>query len=82
MPQYRSLKYRDIITIFRNLGFNSDSTGATSHQTWTLMRDGKNYAVTIMFHGSNKEFKRGTLNSIIRQSGFSKDEFYNALKKK
>jgi predicted RNA binding protein YcfA (HicA-like mRNA interferase family) len=82
MPKYKPLKYRDIITILHNLGFTPTKTGATSHQTWLFEKDGKYYAVTTFFHGSNMEFRPGTLNSIIRQSGFTKEEFYNALKKK
>ncbi len=82
MPQYKPLKYREIVTILTNLGFQPKVSGSTSHQTWTLERADKKYAVTIFFHGSNREFRPGTLNSMIRQSGFTKNEFYNALKKK
>lgn len=82
MSKYKPLKHRDVLKILHNLGFIPEKTTATSHQTWTLQKEGKNYAVTIFFHGSNIEFRPGTLNSIIRQSGFSKEEFYNALKKK
>ncbi len=81
MPKYKPLKYREVVTILTNLEFTPHNTGGTSHQTWTLRKDSKSFAVTIFFHGSNIEFKRGTLNSIIRQSGFTKDEFYKALKK-
>lgn len=81
MPKYKPLKYRDVVKILNNLGFRPEQGRGTSHQTWILERNGKAYAVTIFFHGSNMEFKRGTLNSIIRQSGFSKEEFYKALKK-
>ena len=82
MPRFKPLKYRDVLRILRNLGFTPESTKATSHQTWILDRKGKKRAVTIFFHGSNLEFKDKTLASIIRQSGFSKEEFYKALEKK
>jgi len=82
MSRYKPLTYNDIVKILRNLGFQLSPTGATSHQTWIISRDNIPFAVTIMFHGSNVEFKKGTLGSIIRQSGFTKDEFYNALKNK
>lgn len=82
MSKYRPLKYRDVVKILSNLGFAPQNTKATSHQTWTLKRGDKSFAVTAFFHGSNTEFKRGTLNSIIRQSGSTKEEFYNALKKR
>lgn len=82
MSKYRPLKYRDVIKILKNLGFTPENTKATSHQTWTSKRESKNYAVTLFFHGTNIEFRNATLSSIIRQSGFSKEEFYKALKKK
>ena len=82
MPRFKPLKYREVLRILKNLGFILQPTRATSHETWTLSRKGKKYAVTIFFHGGNLEFKDKTLASIIRQSGFSKEEFYKSLKKK
>ena len=81
MPRFRPLKYREVVKILKNLGFNPESTKATSHETWVNERSGMKYAVTVFFHGSNMEFRDKTLASIIRQSGFSKEEFYKALKK-
>ncbi|MCL5783918.1 MAG: type II toxin-antitoxin system HicA family toxin [Patescibacteria group bacterium] len=81
MPKLRPLKYREVVTILTNLGFHQEAGTGSSHQTWTMKRNHQYYAVTIFFHGSNLEFKKGTLGSIIRQSGFSKEEFYQALKK-
>ena len=82
MPRFKPLKYREVVTILRNLGFTQEIGRSTSHQTWTLKKEGVNFAVTLAFHGANVEFKPGTLNSIIRQSGFAKNEFYAALEKK
>lgn len=81
MPRFKPLKYREVVKILGNLGFTPQPTKATSHETWFCERSGKKYAVTIFFHGSNMEFRDKTLASIIRQSGFSKEEFYQALKK-
>lgn len=81
MPRYKPLKYREVVTIIKNLGFSQEIGTGSSHQTWVLKRASKSYAVTLAFHGTNLEFRRGTLNSIIRQSGFSKEEFYKALEK-
>ncbi|MFH1535620.1 MAG: type II toxin-antitoxin system HicA family toxin [Patescibacteria group bacterium] len=81
MPKFKPLKYREVVKSLRNLGFTPEPTKATSHETWILEKLGKKYAVTIFFHGSNIEFRDKTLASIIRQSGFSKEEFYKALKK-
>ena len=80
MPRYKPLKYREIITILKYLGFTQESGTGSSHQTWVLTKDNKSFAVTVAFHGTNEEFRPGTLNSMIRQSGFSKEDFYKALK--
>ena len=82
MSRFKPLKYREVVKILNNLGFTPKNAGATSHQTWILQKGGKNYAVTVFFHGSNTEFRNGTLSSIIRQSGFPKEEFYKVLNKK
>ncbi len=81
MPKYKPLKYRDVVTILNNLGFIQESGTGSSHQTWVLKRNDISYAVTVAFHGTNQEFRPGTLGSIIRQSGYPKKEFYQALKK-
>ncbi len=81
MPKFKPLKYREVVKILRNLDFHPESTKATSHETWISERSGKKYAVTIFFHGSNMEFRDKTLASIIRQSGFSREEFYKTLNK-
>lgn len=80
MPRYKPLKYREVITILKNLGFVQESGTGSSHQTWVLKTIDKSFAVTVAFHGTNEEFRPGTLNSMIRQSGFSKEEFYQALR--
>ena len=82
MPRYKPLKYRDVTTILKNLGFIQERGAGSSHQTWVLKRNSMSYAVTVAFHGTNQEFRPGTLGSMIRQSGFTKDEFYKALKNK
>lgn len=71
-----------MVRILTNLGFHQEAGTGSSHQTWVAQKHGKFYAVTIFFHGSNLEFKAGTLGSIIRQSGCTKKEFYQALKEK
>lgn len=77
-----TLKYRDVIKILRNLGFQQATKPAGAHQTWKQKLHGRIYYVTVSFHRANKDIPKGTLSSIIRQSGFSKDEFYAAHKKK
>jgi len=80
MPKYKPLKYREVITILKNLGFSQESGSGSSHQTWSKQKNEKFFAVTVAFHGTNAEFRDGTLNSIIRQSGVEKSEFYKSLK--
>lgn len=82
MPSSKPLKYREVVTILKDLGFIQESGTGSSHQTWVLKRNNASYAVTVAFHGTNQEFRPGTLNSMIRQSGFTKKEFYEALKKR
>lgn len=80
MPNYKPLKYRDVVKILKNLGFKQNIGTGSSHQTWTMMREDKPFAVTLAFHGTNIEFRPGTQGSIIRQSGFTREQFYGALK--
>lgn len=81
MPKFKPLKYRDVAAILKNLGFIQESRTGSSHQTWVLKRNGINFTVTVAFHGTNREFRPGTLGSMIRQSGFTKEEFYKAFKR-
>lgn len=81
MPSYKPLNYLEVVKILRNLGFSLEPTTATSHQTWVCTRSSVSYAVTVYFHGSNKQFPPKTLKSIIEQSGVAKADFYSALRK-
>lgn len=82
MPKYKPLKYREVVTVLKNLGFIQENGTGSSHQTWVLKRNNISYAVTVAFHGTNQEFRPGTLGSMIRQSGYTKKEFYEALQGK
>ena len=75
-----ALKYRDVIKILHNLGFVQRTRRAGAHQTWTQKRSGRTYYVTVSFHRLGQDVPKGTLSSIIRQSGYSKKEFYEALR--
>lgn len=81
MPKYPPLSYRDTLRILQNLNFTPAPARGTSHQTWLGQTKGQHRAVTLAFHGKSTEFKRGTLSSIIRQSGLTKEEFYRRRKK-
>jgi predicted methyltransferase MtxX (methanogen marker protein 4) len=73
-------------SIIPGLKFNIIIRGSMKNLTFRciayLEKNNSFTAVILAFHGNNIEFKRGTLDSIIRQSGFSKEAFYRALNKK
>ena len=76
-----TLKYRNVIKILRNLGFTQRTKRAGAHQTWTQKRGERTYYVTVSFHRAGQDVPKGTLSSMIRQSGYSKKEFYEALRR-
>lgn len=82
MPKYKPLNYKEVSKVLKNLGFQQSQHGSTSHQIWKMKQNEKVFSVTIAFHRMNIEFKKKTLNSMIRQSGYTKEEFYKRLKKK
>lgn len=51
-----------------------------SHATLFKTKDGKSLYVTVPLH-SNKDIPPGTLLSIIRQAGMTKEEFMDLLQK-
>ncbi len=70
MVELRPLKYREVIKRLRKFGFAfRRSTGGT-HEIWWNEQTRKTCVVP-----HHKEIKTGTLKSIIRQSGLSKEEF-------
>lgn len=80
MPKYPPLDYGEVIKILKNLGFSPKGNKSGSHQTWIRKEKGIHHAVTVASHGSRKrEFPDGTLKAMIRQSGCTTKEFYEAL---
>ncbi|MBI2601281.1 type II toxin-antitoxin system HicA family toxin [Candidatus Daviesbacteria bacterium] len=67
MPSFKPLKYREVITILKDLGFAQESGTGSSHQTWVLKRNNVNYAVTVAFHGTNQEFRKNYLETKGRE---------------
>ncbi|MBI4016592.1 MAG: type II toxin-antitoxin system HicA family toxin [Candidatus Aenigmarchaeota archaeon] len=75
MPKLPILTGREIIRILEQLGFEKrNQTGSHVHLVGAD-KEGLKRLVTIPYHG-NKEIPIGTLLSIIRQSGFRRDEFF------
>lgn len=81
MPSYPPLGYAKVAKILKNLKFVKEKEKSGSHETWVKKYKGKGYAVTVANHGDKTEFKPNTLNSMVRQSGYTKEQFYKALKK-
>lgn len=73
-----SIKTKDVIKILESLGFYKFRQKG-SHLIM-INDDVKTYQPVIPIH--NKELKKGTLLSIIRQSGLTKTEFLNLRKRK
>lgn len=74
MPKLPVLSYPEAIKALKKTGYNID------HQTGShiiLRQDKEPYRrLTIPNH---KEISKGTINSIIRQAGLTKDEFLKLL---
>lgn len=64
------IRVRDITRLLAGNGFVLDRQRG-SHQQWKRVADGKTRLVTIAGE-PNDELPKGTLNSIVRQSGLPK----------
>lgn len=70
MTRLSPLSYKDVIKKLRKLGFAfRRSTGGT-HEIWWNEKTRKTCVIP-----HHKEVKVGTLRSIVRQTGVTKDEF-------
>ncbi|MCC7464529.1 MAG: type II toxin-antitoxin system HicA family toxin [Gammaproteobacteria bacterium] len=67
--------FREVIDILLAHGFVADSRGATSHVRYRAVVSGQVRLVIVAAHGMNDRVPPGTLNSIIQQSGLSKNLF-------
>lgn len=78
MPKLPILTGREIIKALTRAGFEiRNQTG--SHVQMVGYTEGSKRLVTVPDHG-NKEIPIGTLISIIRQSGLSREEFLKFVK--
>lgn len=74
MTKLPALKPKELIKAIQRAGFQLD------HQTgshMTFLNNQTNKRVTISFHA--KDLKKGTLHSIIKQTGLSAEEFVRLL---
>ena len=74
MPNLPSLKPRKVITVLEKAGFVFVRQKG-SHRIY--IKGG--FGVTIPFH--NKDIRKGTLRSIIKQSGLTAEDFIKLLRK-
>ncbi len=70
-----SLKPKEIIKILEKLGYKKHRQKG-SHLI--MVKDGSSHQPVIPMH--NKDLKRGTLQSIIKQLGLTTEEFIRLLK--
>jgi predicted RNA binding protein YcfA (HicA-like mRNA interferase family) len=68
------MKFRDLIRILEAHGFVLDRQRG-SHRTYKGLVAGKMRVVTVACHRESDEVKRGTLSSMMRQSGLPKRLF-------
>ena len=67
----------EAIRALDSLGFSHDRTTG-SHATFKKQTPGRTFVVTVVL--GCKDLKPGTLSSIVRQSGVSRQDFVEALK--
>jgi predicted RNA binding protein YcfA (HicA-like mRNA interferase family) len=71
------VKYRDVIGILTQNGFELVRHKGTSHRRYRGIIEGRIMLVTISCHRESDEVLPDTLASIIRQSGLPKKLFKN-----
>lgn len=68
------MKFRDFIGILENHGFEL-ARQRGSHRAYKGQVGGQTRVVVVACHRESDDIKAGTLSSMIRQSGLSKDLF-------
>lgn len=69
------MKFRDVIRVLEKHGFQFERQGRGSHRVYQRVADNKRYVVVLSYGRPGEDVKPGTLGSIIRQSGLSKEAF-------
>lgn len=72
------LTCRDVKQILKNLGFEEQPQGGTSHRHWKKVVGGKLFKVTVDCPKS--PFSQDLIGFMASQAGVSKKQFYAALK--
>jgi len=71
----RPLKYKEVVSALKRMGFVEGKKKSTSHVQWRKTINGIRLRVTISAHLS--PFSPDLISSIAKQSGVSKNTFYN-----
>lgn len=69
----RGWSAHDVIKFLKKNGFVLHRSSG-SHFHYKRQEDGKSFLVTVAYHG-NKDIPIGTMNSIVRQSGITKESW-------
>jgi predicted RNA binding protein YcfA (HicA-like mRNA interferase family) len=80
--KYRPLKYKEVVKILANLGFSQRPVKGTSHEQWVRYGAKGNLLAKVTVDLHHEPYSVVLFSSMVRQSGFSKAEFLDALDKK
>ena len=75
MSRYPALNGKQVIRALRSFGFEEVRTAGSHHMLW---KPGHPTIVPVPVHG-NHPLAEGTLSSIIRLAGLSRERFFGAL---
>jgi predicted RNA binding protein YcfA (HicA-like mRNA interferase family) len=75
-PRFPAVRYRDVVKVLRQLGFQFHRQAKGSHEVWRRTHDGRH---TIVPRHGGRIIKRRTLKSILDDIGLSVDEFRQML---
>jgi predicted RNA binding protein YcfA (HicA-like mRNA interferase family) len=73
MNQIHNWTFHQVVKFLQSYGFVHHRTKGSHFQYKKITKE-RSFLVTVAYHG-NKEIPRGTMNSIIRQSGIEKDRW-------
>jgi predicted RNA binding protein YcfA (HicA-like mRNA interferase family) len=77
--KYRPLTPGEVVDILTALGFHFDRKEG-SHAQYERAKDGVRPRSIVTVDTAEKQFDDFLIKSMIRQSSFSRDEFYRAIK--
>jgi predicted RNA binding protein YcfA (HicA-like mRNA interferase family) len=78
--RYPSLTPSEVIAILRELNFYPKRQDG-SHAQWERLAEGSRTRALVTVDVAESDFSEPLMKSMIRQSGFTREEFYGATKK-